>query len=239
MNACFAAVFAVLLLAATPAEEPGGVGTIRGRVIFEGVAPPAVPPAKSLDPECKAGIGPPASLVISKNRGIVGALVRLPAGAARGVIPDDDPVLEHKVCRKHPAILPIASEHEVELVNRSATLHNVHAFDGKTSAFNVALPPDSSRTLHPEVPPGTALRVTCDVHPGEESWIVTSDHPFVQLTSEDGEFELDLIPAGKYAVEAFHPLLGWQKTTVTVKPGATTRTTITFAPAAPLLVPRP
>ncbi len=50
-------------------------------------------------------------------------------------------------------------------------------------------------------------------------WLVVSDHPYYDVTSEGGGFELANVPPGKYTVEIWHERLGKQTKSVSVEPG--------------------
>jgi hypothetical protein len=56
--------------------------------------------------------------------------------------------------------------------------------------------------------PELFVRVKCDVHPWEFSYINVVDHPFFAMTDVDGKFKLPSLPPGKYKVKAYHRLCG-------------------------------
>ncbi len=49
-------------------------------------------------------------------------------------------------------------------------------------------------------------------------WVVISDHPYYDVTSEGGAFELADVPPGKYTVEVWHVKLGMHMKSVSVEP---------------------
>jgi hypothetical protein len=47
------------------------------------------------------------------------------------------------------------------------------------------------------------------------------NHPFFDVTGEDGNFKISGLPAGKYTLEVWHEKLGTKSVSVTVADGAT------------------
>ena len=64
------------------------------------------------------------------------------------------------------------------------------------------------------------VRLGCAYHSSMRAWIYVFDHPFYQLTGEDGRFRLAGVPPGEYRLEVAHPAGGlrWSQR-VTIKPG--------------------
>jgi hypothetical protein len=60
-------------------------------------------------------------------------------------------------------------------------------------------------------------------------WIVVSDHPYVAVTDEKGEFTLKDVPPGQYKLEIWHETLGKSTKEVTVKPKEETKVQIELA----------
>jgi hypothetical protein len=75
---------------------------------------------------------------------------------------------------------------------------------------------------------GEVVTLRCDVHPWMRAYAVVTDHPYFDVTGEDGAFTLKKVPPGRYTVEAWHPKLGLKSTTVTVRKGQTAALDIVF-----------
>lgn len=58
-------------------------------------------------------------------------------------------------------------------------------------------------------------------HPWERGWVAVFDHPYFAVTGPDGRFSLDDVPAGTYALHAWHERLGVTTQSVTVGVGET------------------
>ena len=61
------------------------------------------------------------------------------------------------------------------------------------------------------------------------AWISIMDHPFFDITAEDGQFSLDKIPKGHYTIEAWHEKLGTLTESVNVTPGSLDDINFTFS----------
>jgi hypothetical protein len=62
------------------------------------------------------------------------------------------------------------------------------------------------------------------------AYIAVMTHPFFDVTTTDGAFSLDNLPAGTYEIEAWHEKLGTQKSSVTVGASDTQGVDFKFAP---------
>ena len=58
------------------------------------------------------------------------------------------------------------------------------------------------------------------------------EHPFFQVTSADGSFSLEGLPAGSYTLEVWHETLGTQTADVTVEDGGSASVDFSFEAGA-------
>lgn len=94
-------------------------------------------------------------------------------------------------------------------------LHNPHSFEVKgaasTTIFNIALPEKDKGLDKPirlrKVDQGSVFKMICDQHEFMQFWALPVTSPFYAVVGEDGKFEIKGIPAGKYKVVAWHPVL--------------------------------
>ena len=63
------------------------------------------------------------------------------------------------------------------------------------------------------------IKMKCDVHSWMTSYIGVLDNPFHEVTSDGGRFELKGLPAGTFAIEAWHETYGSTSQTVTLADG--------------------
>ena len=60
-------------------------------------------------------------------------------------------------------------------------------------------------------------------------WLVVSDHPYVAVTNEKGEFTLSNVPPGNYKIEVWQETLGKKVQNVVVKAKQETKVTAELA----------
>lgn len=223
-----AALTALVMSAGPRPAEAAGLGTIKGRVVFEGT-PPARPKLdRTSDDFCAAREALAEDLVVSKTGGIRDTLVRLPVGAATGKPPRKPVVLDQRGCTYTPHVVGLVAGQELVVKNSDRTLHNVHTYAGGETLFNLGQPAGGKEIRQdPEVAAGNVIRIACDVHAWMEAFAVVTDHPYFQVTGAEGNFTLK-VPAGTYQLEAWHPKLGVMNAAVTVKAGKTTTATFTY-----------
>jgi hypothetical protein len=66
---------------------------------------------------------------------------------------------------------------------------------------------------------GDVVKFKCDVHPWMTGYVLVTDNPYYAVTTENGAFKLEGIPAGKYTLEAWHEKYGTQTKEITVADG--------------------
>jgi len=73
----------------------------------------------------------------------------------------------------------------------------------RRTVYNLALPYKDQVITKPDRVSGL-LNVKCDAHPWMRAYVYSSRHPYVAITGDNGEFEInDLLP-GKYTVRIWH-----------------------------------
>jgi plastocyanin len=208
---------------------PNG-GTISGKVLFTGDwKPVAIPVAK--DQQVCGRRQQDPSLVLGGQGGVLNALVRITDIRKGKGMGGTQPVLDQKGCEYRPHMLafpvgttlgphmlafPVGTT--LEILNSDGILHNVHSFSKKNTPFNKAQPKFRKKITH-TFTEAEIVSIKCDVHSWMSGWLVISDHPYYDVTSEGGAFELANVPPGKYTVEVWHEVLGKQTKSVSVEPG--------------------
>ena len=74
------------------------------------------------------------------------------------------------------------------------------------------------------------FKVKCDVHPWMGAYISVVSHPFFDVTTKDGKFEIKGLPAGSYTIEAWHEKLGTQTANVTISGDEAQTADFSFSP---------
>ncbi len=140
-------------------------------------------------------------------------------------------VMDQAGCLFVPHVLGVQANQVVSFANSDPVLHNVRALAGKNRGFNLAMP-GKGRVVRRYFSQPEVVTIRCDLHAWMSASIAVESHPFFQVTGDDGEFRLGGLPAGEYAVEAWHEKLGAQRQTVTLAEGETREVAFTF-PARP------
>jgi len=121
-----------------------------------------------------------------------------------------------------------------KIENTDTVIHNPHTFAlagaTRTTLFNVALPEKGSK-LEKEMRnrKGNVIKLECDQHDFMHSWTRVVEHPYFAVVDDAGAFKIDGVPAGKYKLVAWHPILGEQTAEVTVAAKGSAKADFTFA----------
>lgn len=212
------------------AEVKGG-GTVEGKVTFDGQvpAPQSIPVVKD-EKVCGGGARTIGEVTLAKNGGVVGAVVFIQdvkSGKAWPSAPADGFVIDQTGCQFKASALVMPKGTSVKVKNGDPVFHNVHMYevgaDGKKGdVINVGMVPrmQLSRDLATEKSP--FVKMECDVHKFMHDWVFVAENPYYAVTSADGTFKIDQVPPGTYHAIAWHPVLGTQDVSVTVKAGSST-----------------
>jgi plastocyanin len=196
-------------------------GEIRGKAVFEGEPPAMREIDMNADPICATKHGAPIKyeyLVLGEGQTMANVLVRVVAGLAAKDWPAPEGAVDltQEGCRYAPHVFAVRVGQPLRILNPDGTLHNVHGMAKVNPEFNKTMTKTTSDLAvifdWPEAP--FALR--CQVHNWMESWCAVVDHPFFAVTGVDGTFSIAGLPAGEYALEAWHEKLGTREATVTV-----------------------
>jgi len=192
--------------------------TLKGRILFEGVAPPVEKiEVKSDVPVCGTHQEVP-KMTLGTDQGVANAVVKI-IGAVGKAEPKKGH-LDQVNCQfvPHVQVLPIGST--LVITSSDSVLHNTHAFreDGST-AFNIAVPivgmEVTKKVTKPEI-----MKLRCDAgHTWMSGYIVVVDESYYALTDADGNFTIDGIPPGQYDLEIWQEWLGKSKQAVEIKDG--------------------
>ena len=150
-------------------------------------------------------------LIIGKNNGVKNSIVCL-EGITQGkkFTLSEKPTLNQHHCEYEPHITIVPFGTNLEITNSDPILHNVHAYSAQAqprSMFNIAQPIKGQRTTVKQRQldmPGL-IAATCDAgHPWMSAYIMITEHPYVSVTDEKGEFQIENIPPGTYKLKMWH-----------------------------------
>ncbi len=209
------------IAAQATAYEAGEVkdgGTISGSTKFAGAPPARKEIQVTKDNEvCGKEKHLSWDLIVGPNKGIENVVVRLVDIKKGKKWPSTKPTLDQRGCVYTPHVVVAPAGGEMDILNSDGILHNIHTYSTANPAFNKAQP-KFKKVMPADFKKPETIKVTCDAHAWMLGWIVVSDHPYVAVTDEKGDFTLKDVPPGHYKLEIWHETLGKSVKEVTVKP---------------------
>jgi len=221
---------------ATAVVDPSTVGSITGTVKFEGTSPVLRPIDMSAEAACvQANPRPvtPAVIALGEHGGLATVVVYVKSGLGRYHFdtPKDPVVLDQKGCIYEPRVLAMMTNQPFEVKNTDPTTHNVHPIPRQNRPWNRSLAageaPYVTTFSHQEL----AIPIACNIHPWMRAYLFVFAHPYFEVTTKSGAFELENLPPGTYTIEAWHERLGTQDVSVTILPKQSKSISFVFKPA--------
>jgi hypothetical protein len=217
-------------------------GTVKGQVVFGGVAlpqPKQINVTNNVDQQHCLAKGPLFSdewTINKTNKGVRWSFAWLAPAAAGGALPVHPSLKEIKqkeveidqpCCMFVPHALGMRQGQELVTKNSAPVAHNINWTGLKNPGGNVLIPASKSYTITGLVPDRIPVRLSCNIHPWMLAWLRVFDHPYFAVTDENGKFEIKLAPAGKYQLMTWHEAVGFgpggkEGVPVTIKGGADT-----------------
>ncbi len=219
---------------APPVEAADATATIKGEVLYTGKAPRMRRIKMDADPVCVEANPDKVydqSIVLSDNGGLENVFVYVKVGFEGQTfpMPTEPVVFDQSSCTYSPHVFGIRAKQNLEILNSDATLHNVHATPKKSSEFNVGMPTKGMKITKKFKNAEIMVHIKCEVHPWMNAYCGVLDHPYFAVAGSGGTFELPMLPAGTYTIEAWHEKLGTQTQEVTVGDGETQEITFEFS----------
>jgi hypothetical protein len=219
--------FSAVSMAYETIEVKNG-GSIEGVVEFAGTTVPKDPILKLSSETKYCGKTLPAGKYLIKDRKIENVIVYLVEVKSGKAIPTAPITLTNIKCAFSPHVAVGVKGGKIIQKNDDPIFHNIHTYINGRTAYNVGLPEKGSSVTKPLLRDGL-MEVTCDSHPWMHGFVQILDHPYGAVTNAKGEFAITDIPAGTYAVEAWHEALGKVKElNVKVESGKVTKLKIEY-----------
>lgn len=215
-----AVLVAVVLLALSHGASAQQQG-VRVQVLLTGRAPKVTYQSrKTSEPLCalRSIWLPEEDVLVSASGGIRNAVVFVSRNAPPGGQPRDAE-LNHQGCTYKPRVLGMSANGTLRVANNDQIAHNVHIYRGVKTLLNEQQPVGGtvvSRQFADQA--GGFLRVRCDLHPWEMSFVVVTPSQHFGVTGENGDVTLTELPPGTYTLTAFHERFGFKTAEVTVGP---------------------
>jgi plastocyanin len=115
-------------------------------------------------------------------------------------------VMDQKDLKFNPRVLPVVVGTTVDFPNHDRTFHNVFS-NSEAKKFNLGLyPSGQSRSVTFDKP--GVVKILCNAHPNMEAYIVVKEHPYFSVADTRGNYNVQVVPLGRYRLEIWHPELG-------------------------------
>lgn len=198
--------------------KTGNEGTITGKVALNGTAPEPKKIDTSADAVC-AQKNPNAATedVVAKDGKLANVFVYVKDGTTAdgkkiGDLSFDTAStaanLDQNGCHYKPHVLGVQTNQKISITNSDPTQHNVHPTPKNNPEWNqsqgAGAPPIEKSFAKSEV----LIPVKCNQHPWMKAWIGVVKNPFFAVSKDDGTFEIQGVPPGKYTVVAWHEKFG-------------------------------
>jgi hypothetical protein len=217
-----------VILGSVAATQAQDAGSLSGRITFAGAPPPKKKVDVTKDKEvCGKSEIYDESLVVGPDKGLKNAVITV-VGAKGGKFASQKAELDQKGCQYTPHVVVVPTTGELDILNSDGILHNIHTQSTANPSINVAQP-KFKKVLTQKFTKPEIIKAACDAHGWMSGWIVVTDHPFVAVTDDKGNFAIKDVPPGKYTVEIWHETLGKQVKEVTIKAKEDAKLTLELA----------
>lgn len=217
-----------------PALDPSTTGTVTGTVTLAGTPPAAQVVRMEGDRRCASlvpeGQRRTESYVVAADGALANVFVYVKTGleGRSFPIPTEPVVLDQQQCWYTPRVVGVRVGQSFQVLNSDALLHNVRSASTVNAPFNQGQPIQGIRYRHTFSAEEIIVPFKCDVHAWMNAWVGVVNHPYFAVTGADGRFSLPNLPAGTYAVEAWHEAAGTASTSVTVSARGTATLALTL-----------
>lgn len=204
-------------------------GTVTGHILFQGKPPARARLVRDTDPVCARTPRLDEAVVVTAGK-LRDVHVRIKTGTAGTHSAPAAPVIVNQSeCMYTPRVVGLMEGQALHIGNGDPTYHNVRGTKHERTEWNLGQPPRAPAIVR-ESPgkAGEVVTLRCDVHPWMRAYAVITDHPYFDVTGEDGAFALRQVPPGSYTIEAWHPTLGLKSATITVRKGKTANVDMVF-----------
>lgn len=189
----------------------GGVGIIKGKVVFEGTPPPpqrismagntqcvGVHKAnKNLDKKGRPKVADPGLIVYTKQgKTIPFVFVYIKEGIKKKYDPPDEPVVLDQVgCMYKPHVFGMIAGQGLDIRSSDPFTHNVHSLAKKNPGWNFSQPQPGLRQMRGRntfTRQEIMVKIKCDVHGWMSSYCGVLYHPFFDVTKDHIEYPSDV-----------------------------------------------
>jgi plastocyanin len=210
-------LLAAASLSANDPVKSDDLGSISGKVVWDGEKP-AAKPDFDIKPEqstgCKHHEGAldkrDETLLIDDKGGVANVVLTITVAGAKAPIPTEPVHFDQEGCRFHPhvAVVPVGAA--VRFLNSDDTNHNIHTYAKKNTGMNKNVAP--AGTLDQVLDKAEVIDIKCDIHPWMKGYVVVTDATHWATSAADGSFKIVGLAPGEYELSWWHEELGKGKT---------------------------
>lgn len=224
-------------MAEMAAVDPATAGTISGKIMLDGEAPPADTVQMAADPNCAALHDSPVMtefVITDTEGGLQNVFVYLKSGleGMQFPVPSEPVTLNQEGCIYVPHVLGVQVGQEIQILNSDQTLHNIHATPAANQEFNIGQPVQGMSTSRTFDTVEVMVPFKCDVHRWMNSYAGVLDHPYFAVSAADGSYTIGNVPPGDYTVGVWHERLGEMEMAVTLEASGMADASFTYTAAA-------
>lgn len=121
-----------------------------------------------------------------------------------------------------PQVLPVVVGTTVSFQNHDHIIHNVFSPDEIAEKFNLGTWPSGEIRTYTFAKTGSAA-LLCNLHTEMEGYVVVLQNPFFAKTDENGNYTIDNVPPGAYALKVWNKKLKGDPQYITVQEGCTVK----------------
>jgi hypothetical protein len=199
---------------AAPGEYEGmdtvaDAGTVSGTVMWKGAKPKLEPYPITKDNSVCGKEKPSNRLIVGANSGVQYAVVSL-VDIRKGKKIDTSvkPFVDQVACEYVPHVQVVPANTKLTVINSDPILHNVHAYLGTATEFNLGMPIKGQR-IDKELKKAGLVDLKCDAgHTWMNAYILVADHPYHAVSDANGAYTIKDVPPGTYKVKMWHE--GWK-----------------------------
>jgi len=177
-------------------------------------------------------IAPPV-VVLGEHDALANVVVYVKSGLGsyRFDTPKDPAVLDQQACMYVPRVLAMMVNQPIEVKNADPTTHNVHPIPHENHPWNRSIAAGEQPYVTTFTQPELAIPIVCNIHPWMRAYLFVFAHPYFDVTTTTGTFELKNLPPGTYTIEAWHERFGTQDVSLTIAPKESKAISFTFKSA--------
>jgi hypothetical protein len=197
---CFAAL--VIPFVVVSAARADDWGTLTGRFVYDGKAPPeaTITPNKDLE-VCGKHPLYDESLVVGSDGGVANVFIwnrtkDVKVAPEYAATAKDKAVLDNHNCRFQPHALAMRTSQPLEVKNSDPMGHNTNLALLVNPPQNGIIPAGSDHDLDLSLPENIPATVTCNIHPWMRAYLLVRPDPYFAVSDKDGKFEIKDLPAG-------------------------------------------